>query len=38
VADALATQAGGSLTVTEAPGGDGIVTRIELTAASVRTS
>jgi signal transduction histidine kinase len=38
VADALATQAGGSLTVTEAPGGGGLVTRIELSSASVRAS
>jgi K+-sensing histidine kinase KdpD len=33
VADALATQAGGALTVTEAPGGRGLVTRLELAAA-----
>ena len=34
VADALATQAGGSLQLSEAPGGDGMVTRLELASAT----
>ena len=38
VADALATQAGGSLSVIEASGGDGLVTRLELASASVGSS